>query len=195
MDLQVKQLLLGPAANFFYLLFYSGECAVIDPGWDLDSIIKAAGNINITKVLLTHHHFDHTNALIPLVKNTNIKVYMNKIEIKYYNFKCPNLIPIDEQEIIELGSLKIKNIHTPGHTKGSTCFIAENNLFTGDTLFINGYGRCDLDGGDTQEMKSSLKKISELPDNYIIYCGHNYGGVSSTILEQRPVILDMLKYI
>ena len=91
-----------------------------------------------------------------------------------------------EGSIIEAAGLKITCLHTPGHSPGSQCFMMEGALFSGDTLFVEGCGRVDLEGGSPDDMVISLSRLGELPGETIVYPGHDYGGKStSTITQQR----------
>lgn len=182
----IKQLELGPMANFIYL---AGDpttkaATVIDAGWGADDIIAEAkkAGLTITHILLTHTHFDHSTAAKALAKKTGAKIYTHRLE-------CGDeegIIPFADGNMINVGNLVIKCLHTPGHTPGSSCFLTDNVIFTGDTLFVDGIGRTDLDGSDPEEMFKSLNILSELPDRTIVYPGHNYGGEPvSTIGEQK----------
>jgi glyoxylase-like metal-dependent hydrolase (beta-lactamase superfamily II) len=89
-------------------------------------------------------------------------------------------------DIIELGETSIRTLHTPGHTPGSACYHVGNNLITGDTLFVFGCGRCDLRGGDPEQMYVTLKDMGErLPADTIIHPGHNYAEVTTSTMEQQ----------
>ena len=106
------------------------------------------------------------------------------------NCFCPvyfaQTIKIQDNTIIELGNLKIKVIHTPGHTPGGVLFLVEDNLFTGDTLFVEGCGRTDLPGSNTKQMYHSLEKIKSMDENIKIYPGHDYGSMKiSTIKHEK----------
>lgn len=173
-------------ANFIYLIGdpATKACAVIDAGWGANEIIAEAkkAGLTITHILLTHTHFDHSNAAKGLAKKTGAKIYVHRLE-------CGDeegFVPFADGNTINVGGLVIKCLHTPGHTPGSSCFLTDKSVFAGDTLFVDGIGRTDLDGSDPEEMFKSLKLLSELPDATIVYPGHNYGGEPvSTIGEQR----------
>ncbi|MBU0906625.1 MAG: MBL fold metallo-hydrolase [Nanoarchaeota archaeon] len=179
------QLPIGKMKNFAYILAdeKTKQAAVIDPGFDHKKILHEAEKhtLTIKKILLTHAHFDHVTDLPALVKTTKAEIYIHEKEPFQTELK---LIRIKDGQIIKLGSVSIKAIHTPGHTLGSVCFLAKNKLFTGDTLFINSIGRTDY-GGNEKQLFASLKKLSKLPDSTEIYPGHSYNGSKSTIKEQK----------
>ena len=174
-------------ANFTYLVWGKArQAAVIDPGWEAANIVKAAEKegVKISAILLTHTHFDHANAVGGLAKATGAKVWVHGTEAG--EVERSGVSAFADGEVISVGDLSFKCIHTPGHTPGSTCFQLGTALFTGDTLFVDGIGRTDLEGGDTEAMMASLKKISELEEGIVIYPGHGYGmEPTSTIGEQK----------
>lgn len=174
--------------NFTYLVGdeTTKTCAVIDPGWEKDKIIDQAKKLGfkITHILLTHGHFDHVNGAKALAKETGARIFIHQAEADVHqtSFK--------DNEKISVGDLKITCMHTPGHTQGSTCFIVNNAIFTGDTLFVDAIGRTDLDGSSEDQMILSLKKLAKLPDNMLVYPGHDYGNSpTTTIGEQKKTTL------
>lgn len=148
-------------------------------------------NVTLKYILLTHGHFDHIGGLRPDIlsePNTEkIPVLMHKNDtdlVKEVNNYMPMMgmpkitVPqidkfVEDNEIIQLGNTTIKVIHTPGHTQGGVCYYADNKLFSGDTIFRESVGRCDLPGGDFDQIVKSIKeKIFTLPNETIIYPGH-----------------------
>jgi hydroxyacylglutathione hydrolase len=166
--------------NFCYIVIdtTTNFTAVIDPAWELETIeffLKKI-NANLVKILLTHSHFDHVNLVKPLLKKYNPQVVMSSKEINYYNFRCDNLSPIDDGDLLKLGNTDIKCILTPGHTVGSTCFLVSDNLFTGDTIFTEGCGICSAYGGNPEEMYHSIQKIKKTISHSVrIYPSHSFG--------------------
>ncbi|MFH1830912.1 MAG: MBL fold metallo-hydrolase [Pseudomonadota bacterium] len=182
----IKQLHVGPMLNFAYLVGddKAKACATIDPGWDANAILNAANDAGwkIEKILLTHTHFDHIGVLRDIAAKTDATIYVHKDEAG----DISKNLPVKETEdgtLIELGSTKIKCIHTPGHTPGSQCFLVKNSIFTGDTLFVDGCGRVDLPGSDPKQMMASLKTLASLDPKTKVWPGHDYGGTESTIGE------------
>lgn len=166
--------------NYSYIIFdkVTNKAAIVDPAWEYSSIKRLIEEIGaeLSYILLTHSHFDHVNLVGKLVAEYGSVVYMSSLEAEYYNFKCTSLCLIDDMDIIKLGNTYITCILTPGHTVGSVCYYVDNNLFTGDTLFIEGCGICDTEGGCPTKMYESIQKIKEVTnDNTVIYPGHSYG--------------------
>lgn len=171
--------------NFSYIIGdkNSKEAVVVDAGWEADKLIEIAKkeNLQIKKIILTHSHYDHIQKVDELASKTNAEVYFheddyNEIKsiIKNPNIKIHKLKNNDE---IYVGKIKIKVIHTPGHTPGAICLLAGNKLITGDTLFVNAIGRTDLAGGDSLKLFESLQKLKKLDDKIEVYPGHDYGDI------------------
>lgn len=191
----VKQMEVGPMENFVYLLGdpTTKECVVVDPAWQVDTILKAAAEegYKVTGALVSHHHYDHTNGLEDLLNATDVKVYVNKHDAPFVKIGSPNLVKTDHGDEVKVGNVIIKLMHTPGHTPGSQCFHVQNHLVSGDTLFIKGCGRCDLPGGDPEQMYYTLtQKLMPMDESTILLPGHNYAEKpTSTIgseLKQNP---------
>ncbi|MGA1870111.1 MAG: MBL fold metallo-hydrolase [bacterium] len=166
--------------NFCYLVVDkdSHKGILVDPAWDLDKIESYLVNnaFTLSAILLTHHHIDHVNLAHVLAVKYNSQVLMNKIEISFYGFTCHHLRGIDESTHISCGHSQVIPITTPGHTRGSMCYLIEENLFTGDTLFIEGCGICFGKGADPTEMYYSLQKLkSRIHSDTFIYPSHSYG--------------------
>jgi len=189
-------------ANFVYLIgdVQKREVFVIDPAWQIDTIFKVVEkeDLKIVGALITHGHYDHCNGIDELLARSNIPIYVQKKEIEFTNsfgragqlfWKFPEeqTKKVDSGEKITVGNVEITFIHTPGHTPGSQCFLVQNNLVSGDTLFIRGCGRCDLPGGNPEELYDSLtQKLMQLPENTLLFPGHNYADKTvSTIKEEK----------
>ena len=185
----VKQIAIGPMMNFSYLAGAKGgdKAVLIDPSWDADELIKAAKDEGrtIEGLLLTHAHFDHANAVEEVAQKLDVPVYVHEAEAKDLP-EGLDVRPTKEKSTIEAAGLTITCLHTPGHTPGSQCFMAEDVLFTGDTLFVEGCGRVDLEGGSPEDMVMSLVRLGELPGSTMVYPGHDYGSKNTTTIgEQR----------
>lgn len=171
----------------------TGKTAIVDPGFnngfDLNSVPK------IDYILLTHSHLDHICALSYFVKRDNAKVVCHKDEVAILednrlNFlaqmgvtekhKCD--ITVKDGDVFELGDLKIKVMHTPGHTAGGCCYIVENHIFTGDTVLEGTIGRTDLPTGDYKTLMNSISKIKKIKENLIVHCGH---GQNSCLDDEK----------
>ncbi|MBU90616.1 hypothetical protein CMO94_03655 [Candidatus Woesearchaeota archaeon] len=186
-----EQILVGSMDNFSYLIGdeSSKEGAIVDPGWEVDKLLAEAKkhDLNIKIILMTHTHYDHLNSLRELVNATDAVVYVHeKEENEVRNIGITNTKTIKDNDKIKVGKIKVKVIHTPGHSPGSVCFLVENKLITGDTLFVENIGRTDLPGGDAGTMTASLKKLKKLKDDIEVYPGHDYGSKkNSTIAHEK----------
>ena len=176
--------------NFQYFLgdARSKEIAVVDPSWDVDHLcVEAEKNgYKITCVLLTHGHPDHVNGLKEILARHDVPAYISRHEAPFLKPKHKNIVEVEDRQKIKIGGIEIECLLTPGHTPGCQCFLYKNVLISGDTLFIDGCGRCDLPGSDPRKMYNSLYKvILELPDTTVIYPGHNYGPTPSATLASQ----------
>jgi hydroxyacylglutathione hydrolase len=178
-SIYLKQVELGPMGNYVYFVGDANtrEVAVVDPAWDVDRIDAMAqeNNLTITKILITHSHFDHINGVEALLNRAKAKVYINRAEAEFMKAVWPDLVQVDSGDTTRIGSVDITFLHTPGHTPGSQCFLVQNHLISGDTLFIGACGRCDLPGSNPKAMYDSLtQKLAKLDDRTIVFPGHNY---------------------
>ena len=188
--LYLRQMEVGPMQNFVYLVGDNAkrEALVVDPAWDIPSVLAAAEKegFQVKGALITHTHFDHVNGLEELLNRTDGTVYIHKNEAQYLKGMKGNIQQMSGGEKVKVGDVEINFLHTPGHTPGSQCFLIGNHLVSGDTLFINACGRCDLPGGSPEEMYRSLEKLAGLDEDTILYPGHNYADEpSSTIKNEK----------
>jgi glyoxylase-like metal-dependent hydrolase (beta-lactamase superfamily II) len=187
----VHQFELGPWQNFIYLVGdkASRACAVVDPAWDAEVILSEADrlDVDIAHVLCTHSHFDHVNRVDALVEAKDIPVHMLGEEVDFSGFLSENLQRHRPCDVLRIGKhLEITMMHTPGHTPGSTTYRIRDAIVTGDTLFVQGCGRCDFVGGDPKVMYETLKRLTEsLPRETRMYPGHNYGPVAVSTLDEE----------
>jgi len=180
---------LGPMENFIYLIqdHATGRVAVVDPAWEVDKILSRVNqqNLKITDILLTHSHHDHINGVDEVLNHFDAQVHLLKAEAKFWGKSSPAALHHGGDNIT-LGDTEISVLHTPGHTPGSACYHVGNNLIAGDTLFVFGCGRCDLAGGDPNQMFETLRRIKvELPKQTLLYPGHNYAVKSTSTLEEQ----------
>ena len=168
----------------------SKACALVDPGAMpqviLDTLTK--NDLTLEKILLTHAHFDHTGALRALnEKFPDVPIYVNAQDTdETLNMSQGNLVYTDtflDGDEISMPPLTFRVLATPGHTRGSSCLICGDTIFSGDTLFEGCCGRTDLPGGDGAQMLASLKRLAELPDDYHVLPGH--GGDTTLERERR----------
>ena len=189
-SLYLRQLEVGPMQNFIYLIGDTAkrECVMVDPAWDVAGVLQEAerDGMKVMGALVTHAHFDHVNGLDEFLEKVKGKIYCESREAEFLKFWESDLKPVESGEKLAVGDIEITFLHTPGHTPGSQCFLVENQLVSGDTLFIGACGRCDLPGGNPEEMYESLKRLSELDEKTILFPGHNYADQpTSTIGEER----------
>ena len=174
----IDSLELGPMENFIYLIqdTKTKRAAVVDPAWDVEAICELAERkgVTITDVLLTHSHLDHINGVSAILNKYDAQLHLLKQEAQFWGepLQAPTLH--HGGDVFALGDTNIEILHTPGHTPGSACYKINNDLITGDTLFVFGCGRCDLAGGDPEQMYTTLKKMGEELASTTILPGHNY---------------------
>ena len=186
--MKIQELTVGPVGTCCYILSGEGrdDCLVIDPGDEAARIRKAAGDKKIAAVLLTHGHFDHIGAAGDLLSD-GTRLVIHEADAKSLGdpvknaslvfFDTPVTAPeatdtVRDGDVLHLAGLEIRVIHTPGHTPGSVCYLVENELFTGDTMFEHGWGRTDLPGGNQAELFASLRKLMPLVKDRPFHPGH-----------------------
>ncbi len=184
----------------------SATCAVIDPGFEPERILARLEKLGLTPdaILLTHGHFDHVGAVEALANTTGCKLWMHQAD--YTQRKNPMndyLYPLhdrdfceisfcEEGETISAGGLKFSVLETPGHTHGSVCYLCEDAMFCGDTLFAGSCGRTDLPGGDRIVMADTLDRLARLEEDCRIFPGH---GESSTLSREQQTNPYMGGYV
>ena len=182
-----KQVFDTKSSTYTYLLASAKgrEAVIIDPVIEnVHEYIKLLEvlDLKLVKVIDTHIHADHVTGASKLKQETNCTTLMGEhtpaetVEIK-----------VKDNEIIDIDSLKIKSLYTPGHTSDSYSFLLDNYLFTGDTLLINGTGRTDFQNGNSKDAYNSLfNNLLKLPEETLVYPGHDYNGkFSSTIGNEK----------
>lgn len=184
--MKILQIPVGQMANFTYIIAdeETDEAAVIDPSWDLDKIFDALKKNGWTAkyVINTHSHFDHVLGNEQVAKVTGAKI------VQHESSQLDNQITVKDGDVITIGSIKLRVVHTPGHSKDSMCLVLDDQfVFTGDTLFVGNCGRVDLPGSDPKEMYSSLfEKVGRLDEKLAVYPGHDYGPTpTSTIGHEK----------
>jgi len=175
-------------SNYSYIVLdkITKSAMIVDPAWELNKIENKLNqlNANLVAIFLTHSHYDHVNMVNPLVKKYNPAVYMSKQEIGYYRYRCSNLEGLNDEETVKVGETDVTSILTPGHTAGGMCYLLQNSLFTGDTIFIEGCGICCGYGSSAAQLFESIQRVkSRIPENVNVYPGHSYGKPSGQTLK------------
>ena len=199
----------GYDTNTYVISDGNGEGAptmVIDPAGDAQAIMKAIGWKKVEVIVATHEHNDHLVGLPDLVKMTGAPVVASVKDSKLIESGQPGWMgawdavapvkvdrKVSEGDIIELGSLKFRVLMTPGHTPGGMCLLLESDegpdmLFAGDTLFNNGVGRVDFDGGSARDLRKSLRRLATLPETTVVYPGH--GPYTTIKAEKKRTLLS-----
>ena len=219
-EIIIKQIPLGPYQVFTYVVAcpQTKEAVIIDPAGEEDrlaALIKEQG-VRVRFILNTHGHADHVLAneglKMMLSEKEPVPVCMHEADDRFFSDSAirkksekelglpppgPADIKLKDGQVVEVGTLSIEVIHTPGHTPGSVCYLIHGNLFTGDTLFVGAVGRTDLTGGSLDTLLESLeKRLIVLPRETVVWPGHDYGETpTSTIereMEENPYITDFL---
>jgi glyoxylase-like metal-dependent hydrolase (beta-lactamase superfamily II) len=187
--------------NFAYLIGdrQTGDCVVVDPAYaagDLVDTLEADG-LHLSGVLVTHHHPDHVGGsmmgfelkgLAELLERVSVPVHVNSQEAQFVSgitgIPMSDLTSHEHGDKVSVGAIDIELLHTPGHTPGSQCFLLDGRLVAGDTLFLEGCGRTDFPGGDSDEIFRSLQKIAQLPGDPTVFPGHWYSLEPSASLSE-----------
>ncbi len=196
--LKIDTLTLGNYQTNCYIVreASSKTCAIIDPGYESEKILAHVKKLGLAvdAILLTHGHFDHVGAVEDIVEATGCKLWMSESDwsqpidpmTNYFypiaNCDFTEVRFCEDQEEIQAGGLTFLTLSTPGHTHGSVCFLCEDALFSGDTLFAGSCGRTDLPGGDQKWIQWSLARLAELADDLRVYPGH---GGSTTLAQEK----------
>ncbi len=186
--------------NFSYLIGdrASGECLVVDPAYAVADLLEvaAADAMTLSGALVTHYHPDHCGGSMmgmriegaaELMELAPVPVHIQADEaewvLKVTDLSASDLVTHDAGDTVLVGDIPIELIHTPGHTPGSQCFYVNNCLVSGDTLFLDGCGRTDLPGGDPEALYHSLTRtLTRVPDDAILFPGHQYSVESSDLM-------------
>ncbi len=194
----IEQLIVGSMDVFCYLIGceQTRKALYVDPAGNTQRLLNLLQEHDLTLeyIVNTHGHGDHTCGNWPLQQATGAKVVLHRADA----FMAPGAdLLVDDGDELVLGSLKIRVIHTPGHTPGAICLYVDGNLFTGDTIFVDAVGRTDLPGGDFGTLLQSIRtKVLPLPPETVIWPGHDYGDEPQTTLARQcrtnPYITDFL---
>ena len=200
----VRQFEVGNFSIFSYLIAdeQAKEGLFIDPSDDHDTLLNEAAShgLTIKYIVNTHHHIDHSMGNKGMVRRTGAKIVIHEadapallttqrdiMEMFQAESSPPADILVSDGQLIRVGNVALKVIHTPGHTPGGMCLFIDGMVFTGDTLFVGSVGRTDFPGGSYQELERSVRtKLYTLPGDTVVFPGHNYGmRPTSTIQQER----------
>jgi len=187
--------------NFAYLIGdrQTGDCVVVDPAYAAGDLLDAleADGMHLSGVLVTHHHPDHVGGsmmgfelkgLAELLERVSVPVHVNSHEALFVSritgIAMGDLTQHDHGDKVSVGDIDIELLHTPGHTPGSQCFLLDGRLVAGDTLFLEGCGRTDFPGGDSDEIFRSLQKLAQLSGDPTVFPGHWYSVEPSASLSE-----------
>lgn len=183
--------------NYCYLVMDRGskEALLVDPAWQLETITDRLDQMGaeLKAIALTHSHADHVNLVAPLSAIYKPDVYMSEAEIHYYGFDCANLKGLQDGDQLRLGDTVITAVLTPGHSAGGMCYLLEDCIFTGDTLFAEGCGACDGKGASAEQMFYSIRMLKSRLKRYMrLYPGHSFGmepGLMMSEVEKTNLYL------
>ncbi len=209
-DFATDDPLAAQMVNFVYAIGdrTTGECVLVDPAYDPAGLVDtvAADDMRVVGVLATHYHPDHVGGsmmghtlqgVADLLERVSCPVHVQRDEVEWVTkttgLTAAQLKAHDSGDVVAVGGIEIQLVHTPGHTPGSQCFLVEGKLVSGDTLFLDGCGRTDLPGSDQMQMLQSLKRLSKVDDDVILYPGHRYSLASSASMgsvKQANYVFD-----
>lgn len=199
-DYAVGDMIADQMRNFSYLIGdkETKDCVVVDPAYAANDLVDAleADGMKLSGVLVTHHHPDHVGGsmmgftlkgLAELLERQSVPVHVNTHEAEWVSriteIPLSDLTSHEHGDTVTVGDIEVELLHTPGHTPGSQCFLLDNRLIAGDTLFLDGCGRTDFPGGDVDEMFRSLQQLATLAGDPTVFPGHWYSADASAPLE------------
>ena len=186
--MNIHTLPLGAYQTNTYIVENGGHCVIIDAGYAPEVILRFLRDHNLMAdaILLTHGHFDHVGAVRELAVELECPVYLHEKELSMPPMMTAGPLyythTYGEGDRLQLAGIAFRVLHTPGHTPGSVCLIAENHLFSGDTLFAGSCGRTDFPGGDWATIRKSLTRLAGMENDYLVHPGH---GESTTLAREK----------
>jgi glyoxylase-like metal-dependent hydrolase (beta-lactamase superfamily II) len=190
-DFAVGDPVASQMVNFCYVIGdpVSREALVVDPAYDPQGLLDAlaADDMTLSGVLVTHHHPDHVGGdifghslagIAELLALAPVPVHVNRNEAEWVRrttgVSANDLTAHEHDDVVTVGEVPVRLLHTPGHTPGSQCFLVDGKLIAGDTLFLQGCGRTDFPGGDPEAIYHSLQLLAKLTDDTLVHPGHLY---------------------
>jgi len=200
-DFATSNQLAQQMVNFVYLIGDKStrECMIVDPAYAVEELLSVAekDDMKVVGALATHYHPDHVggsmmganiDGIATLLEKTDIPIHVQELEAQWImrttGVSADHLHQHQPGDTVKVGDIEICLVHTPGHTPGSQCFLVDNRLIAGDTLFLEGCGRTDLPGSNPDQMFDSLQTLAALPDQTVVYPGHRYSDPSSRSLVE-----------
>ncbi|NQV97925.1 MAG: MBL fold metallo-hydrolase [Acidimicrobiaceae bacterium] len=198
-DFAISNQLATQMVNFVYLIGdrQTRECVIVDPAYAISDLLEIIQHdeMKLTGVLATHYHPDHVGGsmsgmsiegVATLLTKQQVPIHVNSHEATWVTrttgISTNDLVLHEGGDKIDIGEISLTFVHTPGHTPGSQCFLVEQKLVAGDTLFLEGCGRTDLPGSDPNEMYYSLQRLAKLPHDTLVCPGHQYSTLPSSDL-------------
>lgn len=182
----------GSMQNITYVISDppTSECIILDPSWDLDRVEKivASAGLRPSKIVNTHHHFDHTTGNESLARSLGVPV------VQHAESPLPHDSSVSDGDMIRFGGSALRVLHTPGHSRDSICLEGGGRLFSGDTLFVGSCGRTDLEGGSARDLYRSLFGVLYGMDDALeVLPGHDYGPSPSSTLGREKATNPVLQ--
>jgi glyoxylase-like metal-dependent hydrolase (beta-lactamase superfamily II) len=183
-DVRIDKIVVGPFENNVFVVRdkTSGDAVLVDAANEHELLLEVSRATGVRRVLTTHGHWDHIQA-VEAVRDAGIEVGIatdDATMLPAYDFTIP------DDDVIEVGELRLRTIHTPGHTRGSTCFLIEGHpvVFSGDTLFPGGAGNTTTEGASFEQILASIdRRLFTLPADTLVLPGH---GLDTTVGTERP---------
>lgn len=207
----VKTFMLGSIATNCHVVYIGGSDVIaVDVGGEPEKLLRFLNDnkLNLTKIFLTHGHYDHIGGVYDVQKGTNAKVYIHELDVPMLSDTQSNLafwieptadfkpvteyVTVKDGDVIDAGDISFTVLHTPGHTPGSVCYMSEDVLLTGDTLFNMSRGRTDFPGGSDEQMLSSFRRLKKLEGDYRVFPGHNGSTTLEFERKNNPVMRGII---
>jgi len=215
MDLEIDQIRVGRFGVFCYLVTEPAtrEAMLVDAGAESGKILGRVRerDAQVRWVVCTHAHPDHVCAAARVKAGTGASVVIHRNEAQTLGKLNHRVLVrlmggkpvggadvlVEDGDLLEIGSCAVRVLHTPGHSPGGICLLAEGHLFSGDTLFVGGVGRTDLPGASWEQLSASLReKVFGLPGSTRVWPGHDYGHAPTTLLDaekrENPFLREIL---